>query len=102
MHVTWRKLTHGRSVRGNVLHSILQVRELLSHATKMADESPMLRISQRLQRVTVTLKLCVAQWDLLFTMTPMDFEVRLFAISFAFSEAYSYDLGVWPSRHSSH
>mmetsp|Transcript_56736 Transcript_56736/g.78689 ORF Transcript_56736/g.78689 Transcript_56736/m.78689 type:complete len:409 (+) Transcript_56736:187-1413(+) len=57
-----------------VLHEIDSVASLLTSLDKMADESPMLKISQRLQRVTVTLKLCVAQFDLLFTMSPMDFE----------------------------
>ncbi|GFR97656.1 tryptophan 2,3-dioxygenase [Elysia marginata] len=59
-----------------VLHEIDSVREMFM--LPMLDESKTLLILNRLQRVTLILKLMVDQIDILETMTPLDFlEFRL-------------------------
>ncbi|RUS78060.1 hypothetical protein EGW08_014172 [Elysia chlorotica] len=59
-----------------VLHEIDSVREMFM--LPMLDESKTLLILNRLQRVTLILKLLVDQIDILETMTPLDFlEFRL-------------------------
>eukprot|EP00040_Diaphanoeca_grandis_P039087 m.258106 g.258106 ORF g.258106 m.258106 type:complete len:416 (-) comp36143_c0_seq1:236-1483(-) len=52
------------------LESIIQ---LFSEEITMADETSMLKISQRLSRVVLILEMCVKQFGVLMTMTPMDF-----------------------------
>eukprot|EP00041_Stephanoeca_diplocostata_P029928 m.893278 g.893278 ORF g.893278 m.893278 type:complete len:389 (+) comp23659_c1_seq1:208-1374(+) len=56
------------------LHEIDSIRGLFQRKSSMADETSMLTIQQRLNRVVEILKLCVAQFNLLLTMSPMDFE----------------------------
>lgn len=54
-----------------VIYEIDSVREIFSQ--EEVDEHKMLEIVKRMQRVTLILKLCVDQFHILETMTPLDF-----------------------------
>lgn len=56
-----------------ILHELTSVITLFGEETSNADEGTMLKMTERLGRVVQILKMCVGQFNVLLTMTPMDF-----------------------------